>query len=409
MKRCEIITACCPGLAAVRSLPVRAYNRESPIVNELMFSSGVDPGRGFFMRHRKQVRVIIIIALVCACISLTIVLTTAQKPPQVPHTRLVRQQRDDQQKKSSQRQETQPQDTVGESIKISTELVQLDVKVTDQNGRSVSGLTKNDFAVYEDKVSQTIESVSSEETPVSLGLVIDTSGSIRTKLHTVADAAQDLIRQMRRDDEAFLVQFKTETDLIQDFTSNRRKLENALGELYAGGGTALLDAIIATADHAHEKGQQRRKALVVITDGLDKNSSTKEKEVIEAMKEDEVQVYLVGFVDEEDSGGFFSRSPAKKAKQLLTRLAEDSGGRAFFPTDVDEMPAIAAQIAKELRAQYVISYYPSNSRRDGSFRSVRVTVNNRKLIAQTRQGYYAPDDRPNDREDVRRSGDRRPR
>jgi Ca-activated chloride channel homolog len=358
------------------------------------------------MRNREQFRLIVVIAIVCACISFTIGLATAQDPLQLPHARLVNKQRGDQQKRSPQRQEAQPQDTGGESIKITTEMVQLDVKVTDQNGRPISGLTKNDFAVYEDKVGQSIESVSGEEAPVSMGLVIDTSGSMREKLFTVADAARDLIRQMRRDDEAFLVQFNTESDLIQDFTSNRRELEKALGELYAGGGTALLDAIIATADHAREKGQRRKKALVVITDGLDKNSSTKEKEVIDAMKEDEVQVYLVGFVDEEESGGFFSRSPAKKAKQLLTRLAEDSGGRAFFPTDVSEMPAIAAQIAKELRAQYVISYYPSNSRRDGSFRSVRVMVNNRKLIAQTRQGYYAPDDRPDDRKDVRRSRDR---
>jgi Ca-activated chloride channel family protein len=357
------------------------------------------------MRHRKQVRVIIVIALMRACISPTVGLTTAQDPPQVPHTRLVNQQRGDPQRRPPQRQDSPPQDAGGESIKITTEMVQLDVKVIDQNGRPASGLTKNDFAVYEDQVRQSIEAVSSEEAPVSLGLVIDTSGSMRPKLRMVSDAARDLIRQMRRDDEAFLVQFKADTDLIQDFTPDRRELEYALGDLYAGGGTALLDAIIATADHAHRSGRRRKKALVVITDGLDKNSSMKEKEVIEAMKEDEVQVYLVGFVDEEESGGFFGRSPAKKAKQLLTRLAEDSGGRAFFPTDVSEMPAIAAQIAKELRAQYVISYYPNNSRHDGSFRSVRVTVNNRKLIAQTRQGYYAPDDKEN----VRRSGDRRSR
>src|SRR4029078_648156 len=181
----------------------------------------------------------------------------------------------------------------------------------------------------------------------------------------------------------------TESDLIQDFTSNRRELERALGELYASGGTALLDAIIATAEHAHERGKRWRKALVVITDGLDKNSSMKEKEVIEAMKEDEVQVYLVGFVDEGEPGGLFGRSPAKKAKDLLVRLAEDSGGRAFFPNDVSETPTIAAQIDKDLRTQYVISYYPNNDRRDGSFHSVRVVVNNRKLIARTRQGYYA--------------------
>jgi len=345
------------------------------------------------MRCREQFRLIVVIALVCVCISLTIGLATAQDPPHLPHARLVNKQRSDQQKRPSQRQQTQSQDTGGESIKIPTEMVQLDVKVTDQNGRPVSGLAKDDFAIYEDRVSQIIESVSSDVAPVSMGLVIDTSGSMRPKLRTVSDAARDLIRQMRPDDEAFLVQFKTEADLIQEFTSNRRELEDALGDLYAGGGTALLDAIIATADHANEKGRRRKKALVVITDGLDRNSSMKEKEVIAAMKEDEVQVYLVGFVDEEESGGFFSRSPAKKAKQLLTRLAEDSGGRAFFPTGVSEMPAIAAQIAKELRAQYVISYYPSNTRHDGSFRSVRVTVNNRKLIAQTRQGYYAPDDR----------------
>jgi Ca-activated chloride channel family protein len=271
-------------------------------------------------------------------------------------------------------------------------MVQLDVKVTDQTGRSIPGLTKNDFIVYEDKVSQRIESVSSEEAPVSMGLVIDTSGSMRSKIYTVSDAACGLIRQMRPDDEAFLAQFKTEAELVQEFTSDRRELEDTLGHLYVNGGTALLDAIIAAADHEHEKGKRLRKALVVITDGVEKNSSAKEREVMEAMKEDEVQVYLVGFVDEEESFSLFGRSPAKKAKDLLIRLAEDSGGRAFFPTDVRETPAIAAQIAKDLRAQYVISYYPCNDRHDGSFRSVGVVVDhgdNRKLIARTRQGYYA--------------------
>jgi len=352
------------------------------------------------MRQREQVRVIILIALVCASLAISIGLATAHYTPQSPPARPVNQQKDDQRKKTPQRQEAQTErqsrDTGGESIKIPTEMVQLDVKVTDQNGRPVPGLTKNDFAVYEDKVSQNIESVSSDEAPLSMGLVIDASGSMRTKLYTVAEAARGLIKQMRPDDEAFLAQFKTEVELLQEFTSSRRELEAALGNLYTSGGTALLDAIIATADHAQEKGKRRRKALVVITDGLDKNSSAKEKRVIEVMKEDEVQVYLVGFVDDENSRGFFGGSPAKKAKELLIRLAEDSGGRAFFPTDVRETPAIAAQIAKDLRAQYVISYYPSNEKRDGSFRTVRVALSprdNRKLIMRTRQGYYTRDDR----------------
>ena len=346
------------------------------------------------MRHREQFHVIVVIALVCACTALTNGPATAQLPPAKP----VNQQTSDQKKKAPQRQEApserQPQDTGGESIKIRTEMVQLDVKVTDQTGRSIPGLTKDDFVVYEDKVSQNIEAVSREEAPVSIGLVIDTSSSMRAKLYTVSEAAQGLIRQMRPDDEAFLVQFKTEAELVQEFTSDRLKLEDALRNLYLSGGTALLDAIIATADHAHKKGLRRRKALVVMTDGLEKNSSAKEKEVVEAMKEDEVQVYLVGFVDEDESFRLFG-SPAKKAKDLLTRLAEDSGGRAFFPTDVRETPAIAAQIAKDLRAQYVISYYPSNDRHDGSFRTVSVALSHRddrKLIVRTRQGYYARND-----------------
>src|SRR5215475_1406839 len=177
------------------------------------------------MRHREQVRIVIVIAPVCACFAITIGLATAQNPPQPSPARQFNQQRGDQQKKAPQRQEArserQPQDTGNGSIKISTEMVQLDVKVTDQSGRPVPGLTKNDFAVFEDKVVQNIEAVSAEETPVSMGLVIDTSGSMRPKLNTVSEAARGLIRQMRPDDEGFLVQFKTETDLVQEFTSNR--------------------------------------------------------------------------------------------------------------------------------------------------------------------------------------------
>ncbi|MBO0725354.1 MAG: VWA domain-containing protein [Blastocatellia bacterium] len=344
------------------------------------------------MRHREQVRVIIAIAAVCAFLALTIRLAPAQNPPRPSPDRPINQQKGDQQKPPSQRQEAQAErqsrDAGGESIKIPTEMVQLDVKVTDQDGRSVSGLTKNDFAVYEDKINQNIEAVSSEEAPVSMGLAIDTSGSMRPKLYTVSDAARGLIRQMRPDDEAFLVLFNTDAELVQEFTSDRHELEEALRQIYAAGGTALLDAIIAVADHAREKGRLRRKALVVITDGLEKNSSVKEKAVIEAMKVDEVQLYLVGLLEGGEGGWPFGKSQASKGKDLLVHLAEDSGGRAFFPTDIKETPAIAAQIAKDLRAQYVISYYPNNDRRDGAFHSVRVVVNNHKLIARTRQGYY---------------------
>ncbi len=339
-----------------------------------------------------MIGVLIMLALLVPRVS-----SGAQDPPQPPQPKKEQQNpKDAKDKKGAQRQGAQADDQQLDkegTIKLDTDLVLLDVSVVDITNNPVFDLKKEDFAVFEDKIQQTIEAVSREEVPLSFGMVIDTSGSMRSKLQIVSDSALDLVKQMRQDDEAFLAQFKAEPELVQDFTSDRRELEDAIGELFTSGGTSLLDAIIATADYAQEKGKRRRKALIVITDGLEKNSSVKEREVMDALKEDEVQVYLVGFIDEEDSEkSYFGKSPAKKAKDLLTRLADDSGGRAFFPRDVSEMPAIAAQIAKELRTQYVVSYYPTNDKRDGTFRSLKVNVSprgNRKLIARTRQGYYA--------------------
>jgi VWFA-related protein len=320
----------------------------------------------------------------------------AQDPPRPPEPKPAPQREDARDRKGEKRQGAQADEQVMDKdgvIKVDTDLVLLDVSVIDQNNNPIMNLKKEDFSIYEDKVKQAVESVSREEVPVSFGMVIDTSGSMRSKLQTVSDAAVSLIKQMRSDDEAFVASFKAEPELVQDFTADRRELEDAVSELYTSGGTALLDAIIATADYAQEKGKRRRKALVVISDGLEKNSSVKEKEVMEAIKEDEVQVYLVGFIDEEnEEKSLFGKSPAKKAKDLLSRIADDSGGHAYFPRDISEIPAIAAQIAKDLRTQYVVSYYPSNEKRDGTFRTVQVSVNSqgsRKLIARTRRGYYA--------------------
>jgi Ca-activated chloride channel family protein len=337
------------------------------------------------------------LALIIALLNLLAIRgAEAQDPPQPPQPKQTPQQKDARDKKGAQRQGAQADDpgTPGEDrIKIDTDLVNLDVTVIDQNNNPVFDLKKEDFSVFEDKIKQTIEGVSREEVPVSFGMVIDTSGSMRSKLQTVSDAALLLVKQMRQDDEAFVASFKAEAELVQDFTADGRELEDAISQLFTSGGTALLDAIIATADYAHEKGKRRRKALVVISDGLEKNSSAKEKEVMEAIKEDEVQVHLVGFIDEEmEEKGLFGRSSAKKAKDLLLRIADDSGGRAYFPKDINEIPAIAAQIAKDLRTQYVVSYYPTNDKRDGTFRAIQVSVNQnsgRKLIARARRGYYA--------------------
>ena len=348
------------------------------------------------MLNRSTFR-IIPAALTLALLSvLAIYKADAQDPPRPSEPQQTPQQKHARDKKGERGQGAQADvQTVDKDgvIKVETDMVLLDVTVIDQNNTPVMNLQKADFSVYEDKVKQAVESVSREEVPVSLGMVIDTSGSMKPKLQTVSDAAVSLVKQMRLDDEAFVTSFKAEPEQAQDFTSDRRELEDAIGKLYTSGGTALLDAIIASADYAQEKGKRRRKALVIFSDGLERNSSVKEKEVMETIKEDEVQVYIVGFIDEEmDEKTLFRKSPAKKAKELLSRIADDSGGRAYFPKDISEIPAIAAQIAKDLRTQYVVSYYPTNDKRDGTFRTIQVGVNQvdgRKLIARTRRGYYA--------------------
>lgn len=346
------------------------------------------------MRSKKSLLVAVALVLL-----LSAVIYAQQKTPPAPQkpapTQPPTKQDDPQKKKEPQRRgaEEDNQPEPGESFKIGTEEVLLDVAVIDQSGKPIMNLTESDFTIFEDKVKQPIESVRAVDAPLSLGIVIDTSGSMRTKLQTVSDSALNLVKQLKENDEAFIAQFKAEAELLRDFTRDKRELEDGLNELFTGGGTALLDAIIATADHAQEKGKQRKKALVVITDGVEKNSSWKEKEVIKAIQEDDVQVYLIGILDESEEGtSLFGKSATKKAKDLLIHLAEDSGGRAFFPKDASEMPAVMAQVAKDLRSQYVVSYMPTNDKKDGTYRSIRVLAtpkDNRKLIVRTRQGYTA--------------------
>ena len=344
------------------------------------------------MRSKKSL--LVVVALSSVLLISAFVKAQSSQPQQKPAQPPTKQD-EQQKKKEPQRRgaEEDNQPDTGEALKIGTDLVLLDVAVIDQSGKPIMNLNKEDFTVFEDRVKQAIEDLDRVDAPLSLGIVIDTSGSMRTKFQIVSDSALSLVKQLKETDEAFVAQFKAEAELLRDFTRDKRELEDGLNELFTGGGTALLDAIIATADHAQEKGKQRKKALVVITDGVEKNSNWKEKEVIKAIQEDDVQVYLIGILDEGEEGtSLFGKSATKKAKDLLIRLAEDSGGRAFFPKEASEMPAVMAQVAKDLRSQYVVSYTPTNDKKDGTFRTVKVVVDtkdNRKLIVRTRQGYTA--------------------
>ena len=341
------------------------------------------------MKIRKFSRRHTIFLPLCFLTGSLLVQIDAQERRQGRQPNLLTQEKVGQQKKEEQGYET---------IKIPTELVQLDISVTDKENNPVTTLGKYDFTIFEDKVKQVIESVNREDVPLSMGIAIDTSGSMRTKYFTVKDAARILIKELRFTDECFVSQFKLESELIQAFTNDKAQLLESLEQVYIGGGTSLLDAIIATTDYAHDKGARRRKAIIMISDGLEKNSSNKEKQVLQAIKENEVQLYLIGFIDKDENKSFFSFSVNKRARKLLQRLADESGGRAFFPEAIDDMPAIAARISAELRNQYAVNYYPLNDKRDGTYRAVRVELSNRKLIARTREGYYARSDRDRDRE-----------
>jgi Ca-activated chloride channel homolog len=301
--------------------------------------------------------------------------------------------------------EEQPIDITGDEIlKIDTGMVQLDVTVIDQANMPVYDLDKDSFVVFEDKMPQVIESVSREETPISFGLVLDASGSMRSKLSSVTASVQNLLEEMRPDDEGFVAQFQYRTELVHPFTANKNKLKDALDTLVPDGGTAMLDAVINTSEYVTKMGKLRRKALIIISDGVERNSLSREKEVMDAIKESEAQVYFIGFIPDEEGSSALSVDDNLKARALLTRLADESGGRAFFPRAVNEMDAVAKQISKDLRSQYTINYYPSNDKKDGTYRSVKVTAtskDNRRLIARTRLGYTAKLEKEPERAEVK--------
>lgn len=300
---------------------------------------------------------------------------------------------------------------VGDAVSLTAELVVLDVTVVDRRNHVVPDLPKERFAVYEDGIRQEIAFFSREDAPVSLGFVLDTSGSMRRKLAKVVAAAKSLLRQRHPEDEYFLVEFKGEAELLEDFTRDVSLIQDALENLIASGQTALLDAIYLSVEHAQKYGKHRRKAIVVITDGEDRNSYYTQDQVLERLRKSDVQVYAVGFTEGLSEVAIFRQTESrrlgrqeKKARKLLEEIARQSGGRAFFPESPDELDAIAAVIAQELRAQYAIGYYPSRPERDGSWRAVRVEVLPDKergpLTARTRAGYYAlrkasPATRPN--------------
>ena len=298
---------------------------------------------------------------------------------------------------------TPPEELDPDSIvRINADLVQLHVRVIDRNNRPINNVRREDFQVFEDGVSQPIESFTREDVPISYGLAVDTSGSLRSQLQSVIDAGKSIIGSNKPGDETFLVRFisSDKIETVQDFTSNKDLLIDGLDSFYVEGGqTAIIDAVYLSAEHVSEyrkgdDGDRRRRALIVITDGEDRNSFYKQEQLFARLREEDVQIFVIGFVNELDKeAGLIRKSPREKAVNLIKKLASETGGRAFFPESVADLPQIANEIVRDLRTQYVIAYNPTNKTQDGSYRAIRVTVDQPtdadKRIALTRTGRLA--------------------
>jgi Ca-activated chloride channel family protein len=289
-----------------------------------------------------------------------------------------------------------------EVVRVDTEEVSLNVRVVDGNNRSVNNLEQSQFRVYEDDVLQSITSLGTAEVPIINALVIDNSRSLRTQLGKIIDAGKIIISTNRPKDESVVVRFvsKDKIEVVQDFTTNKNSLNNALDNLFVEGGqTAIIDAIYRTAKKVDEYQKSQKKedvklrSLILVSDGEDRGSSYKEQQLFELLRQSQVQIYAVGFVNDlsrEDANGI---NRQEKAKSFLTRLAQETGGKVYFPNSIDELPQIASDISGEMRTQYLISYEPTNGSRDGTFRKIKVEIvdgaSKEKRIAITRAGRNA--------------------
>ena len=273
-------------------------------------------------------------------------------------------------------------------IRTNADLVVLQATVRDHKGAPVSGLNKEDFQVFEDKIPQQIEFFSHEDVPVTVGLVIDSSGSMRPKRSEVIAAAMAFVRSSNPADQIFVVNFNEHVSLglpaNLPFTNNVDQLEAALSRHVISGMTALYDAIAAGFEQL-QKGRWDKKALIVVSDGGDNASRRNLAQVLSVVNQSNGLVYTMGIFDENDE----DRNP-----RILNELSHASGGEAFFPKSLPEILPICEQIALDIRSQYTITFAPTNKKQDGTYRRIQVKVHEpskgRQLSVSTRAGYSAP-------------------
>jgi Ca-activated chloride channel homolog len=263
--------------------------------------------------------------------------------------------------------------------------VLLHATVIDDKQHIVTNLEQGDFTVYEDGHPQTITSFRHEDIPVAMGIVVDNSGSMREKRQKVNAAALNLVRSSNPSDEVFIVNFNDEYYLDQDFTSSIKKLKEGLEKIEARGGTALYDAVVASADHLKKDAKLEKKVIFVVTDGEDNESGESLEQAVRRLQaENGPTVYSIGVLEKEEH--------PRRAKRALQTMSERTGGIAFFPQTLDEVDAISRTVAHDIRTQYTIGYKPTRPKSQGGYRQVKVEARSHshgKLIVRTKSGYYA--------------------
>jgi Ca-activated chloride channel family protein len=273
----------------------------------------------------------------------------------------------------------------GYIFRAESRLVVLHATVLDKSNHFVTNLQRSAFRIYENNVEQSLKLFSREDVPVSVGIVVDNSGSMRDKREKVNAAALAFVKASHPQDEVFIVNFNDEAFLDQDFTNKQDLLQDALKKIDQRGGTAFYDALSMSLDHLIEKGQRDKKVILLITDGEDNASQMTFERLLRKAQGIDAAIFTIGLLNEEE------HRAARRTKRALSALAEATGGAAFFPKDVGEVDEIAHKVAADIRNQYTLGYTPSNEIQDGSFRQVKVQLVGvpKSLTVRTRTGYYA--------------------
>lgn len=283
-----------------------------------------------------------------------------------------------------QSQQPQPGSSGAYTLHVDAEEVVLNCTVLDSKRELVNDLTKSNFKVFEDKSLQTVLSLQHQDTPVSIGLLVDNSGSMASKRAAVASAALDLVKASNPQDETFLINFSDQAYLDQDFTSDLDKLQNGLSHLSQSGGTALYDTIVTAAGKMERSATRPRKVLIVITDGDDNSSKLTLDNAIQSVQDMQGPIiYSIGLL--------FGGDKSRHARRDLEALSSETGGIAFFPGSLKDIDSVAAEVARDIRNQYAIAYH-SPKASAGGYHTVKVEAHAQghgKLTVYTRSGYLS--------------------